>query len=65
MEKFLSNFKPKRKPSPEKDVNPKECKSKKTEAKTVRKYIPEWKMGRKWLMHDENKECGVLYVLNI
>jgi hypothetical protein len=32
---FYSNFKPKGKPSPEKDVNP----------KTVRKFIPKWKIG--------------------
>ena len=42
---FLSHFKPKGKPSPEKDVNP----------KTVRKFISNWLIGRKWLMHDEIK----------
>jgi hypothetical protein len=25
---------------------------------TVRKFIPKWKIGRKWLMHDENKGMG-------
>ena len=43
--KILSNFKPKGKRSPEKDVNP----------KTVRKFISKWKIGRKCLMYDENK----------
>jgi hypothetical protein len=41
---FLNNFKPKGKPSPEKDVN----------LQKVRKFIPKWKIGRKWLMHDKN-----------
>jgi glucuronate isomerase len=24
----------------------------------VRKFIPKWKLGRKWLMHDANKGMG-------
>ena len=41
---FLNNFKPKGKPSPVKDVN----------LQKVRTFIPKWKIGRKWLMHDKN-----------
>jgi len=48
MKFFLSNFKPKGIPSPEKDVS----------QKIVRKFIPKWKLGRKWLMHDANKGMG-------
>ena len=45
---FLNNFKPKGNPSPEKDFS----------QKTVRKFIPKWKIGRKWLMYDANKGMG-------
>jgi hypothetical protein len=31
---------------------------KKMLAKRLRKFIPKWKIGRKWLMHDANKGMG-------
>ena len=45
----MLNLAAKGNPSPEKDVS---------SQKRVRKFIPKWKIGRKWLIHDANKGMG-------